>query len=65
MCWQTSSQALFKERDDVKEGLGDGAYDSARIYERLREKGIDAVIKPRSDPLNNQSAFFFLVHSSL
>ncbi len=32
---------------DVKEVLGDGAYDSARIYEFLKEKRIDAVIKPR------------------
>jgi IS5 family transposase len=33
----------------VKEVLGDGAYDSARIYDRLRERGIDAAIKPRKN----------------
>lgn len=33
----------------VKEVLGDGAYDSARIYEFLKGKGIDAVIKPRKN----------------
>ena len=37
----------------VKEVLGDGAYDSARIYERLREKGIDAAIKPRKNSILN------------
>jgi len=41
------------ERGNVKEVLGDGAYDSARIYERLRKKGIDAVIKPRKNSILN------------
>ena len=33
----------------IKEVLGDGAYDSARIYERLHDRGIDAAIKPRKN----------------
>ncbi|MGC8937226.1 MAG: IS5 family transposase [Candidatus Methanomethylicaceae archaeon] len=36
-------------RGNVKEVLGDGAYDSARIYEHLRQNGIDIVIKPRKN----------------
>ncbi|MBC7121009.1 MAG: transposase [Candidatus Methanosuratus sp.] len=34
-------------RAEVKEVIGDGAYDTARLYEHLRNRGIDAVIKPR------------------
>jgi len=37
----------------VNEVLGDGAYDSAVIYDRLREKGIDAVIKPKKNSILN------------
>jgi len=35
----------------VNEVLGDGAYDTARMYERLKEKGIEAVIKPRRNSI--------------
>jgi len=37
----------------VREVLGDGAYDSARIYEFLKGKGIGAVIKPRKNSVLN------------
>ena len=37
----------------IKEVLGDGAYDSARIYERLHDRGIDAAIKPRKNSILN------------
>ena len=37
----------------VNEVLGDGAYDSARIYDRLRAKGIDVIIKPRKNSILN------------
>ena len=29
--------------------IGDGAYDSGEVYEELERRGIDAVIKPRSN----------------
>jgi len=41
---------LVKEADE-KRGiacwLGDGAYDSGRVFEELEERGIEAVVKPR------------------
>jgi len=40
-------------RGDVKEVLGDGAYDSSRLYEHLHNRGIDAVIKPRRNSILN------------
>ena len=36
-------------RAEVEEGLGDGAYDSAEIYEELERCGIEAVIKPKGN----------------
>jgi len=41
------------KRGDVKEVLGDGAYDSSRLYEHLHNRGIDAVIKPRRNSILN------------
>ena len=40
-------------RGDVKEVIGDGAYDTARLYEHLHNRGIDAVIKPRRNSILN------------
>jgi hypothetical protein len=40
-------------REKVTEVLGDGAYDAARLYDVLKGKGIDAVIKPRRDSILN------------
>jgi len=35
----------------VKEVLWDGAYDSARIYEMLKGKRVDAIIRPRKNSI--------------
>jgi len=37
----------------VPEVLGDGAYNTARLYDMLKGKGIDAVIKPRKNSILN------------
>jgi len=38
-----------EERRQIKEALGDGAYDSGMVYEMLEARGIEAVIKPRKN----------------
>ena len=37
------------KRAEVKELLGDGAYDSGEVYELLERRGIEAVIKPKGN----------------
>ena len=38
-----------ERRRKVSKVYGDGAYDSSEVYEVLKSKGIDAIIKPRKN----------------